>query len=51
MGSMIKRILNIRAPFGFENGSLGRLIVLSVVSMFETASIAANSRRVALNYN
>ncbi len=43
--AMIKRILNIGAPFGFENGMfyLGRLIVLSVVSMFGTASIAANS--------
>ncbi|MFL0196304.1 MATE family efflux transporter [Clostridium sp. WILCCON 0269] len=42
---MLKRILNIGAPFGFENGMfyLGRLIVLSVVSMFGTASIAANS--------
>ncbi|GFZ30167.1 MATE family multidrug exporter [Clostridium zeae] len=43
--AMIKRILNIGAPFGFENGMfyLGRLIVLSIVSMFGTASIAANS--------
>lgn len=43
--AMIKRILNIGAPFGFENGMfyLGRLIVLSVVSIFGTASIAANS--------
>jgi Na+-driven multidrug efflux pump len=43
--TMIKRILNIGAPFGFENGMfyLGRLIVLSVVSQFGTASIAANS--------
>lgn len=42
---MLKRILNIGAPFGFENGMfyLGRLIVLSVVSLFGTASIAANS--------
>jgi len=43
--AMIKRILSIGAPFGFENGMfyLGRLIVLSVVSIFGTASIAANS--------
>jgi putative MATE family efflux protein len=43
--AMIKRILNIGAPFGFENGMfyLGRLIVLSVVSQFGTAAIAANS--------
>ena len=42
---MLKKILNIGAPFGFENGMfyLGRLIVLSIVSMFGTASIAANS--------
>jgi putative MATE family efflux protein len=42
---MIKRILSIGAPFGFENGMfyLGRLIVLSIVSIFGTASIAANS--------
>lgn len=42
---MLKRILNIGAPFGFENGMfyLGRLVVLSVVSLFGTASIAANS--------
>lgn len=42
---MMKRILNIGVPFGFENGMfyLGRLIVLSVVAMFGTASIAANS--------
>jgi len=43
--AMIKKILNIGAPFGFENGMfyLGRLIVLSIVSLFGTASIAANS--------
>lgn len=42
---MIKKILNIGAPFGLENGMFyfGRLIVLSVVSVFGTASIAANS--------
>lgn len=42
---MLKRILNIGAPFGFENGMfyLGRLVVLSIVSVFGTASIAANS--------
>lgn len=42
---MIKRILRIGMPFGFENGMfhLGRLIVLSIVSMFGTAAIAANS--------
>lgn len=43
--AMLKRILSIGAPFGFENGMfyLGRLVVLSVVSIFGTASIAANS--------
>lgn len=34
--TMLKRILSIGAPFGFENGMfyLGRLVVLSVVSIF-----------------
>lgn len=43
--TMLKKILSIGAPFGFENGMfyLGRLVVLSVVSIFGTASIAANS--------
>jgi putative MATE family efflux protein len=43
--NMIKKVLSIGAPFGFENGMfhLGRLVVLSIVSMFGTASIAANS--------
>ena len=43
--AMTKRILRIGAPFGFENGMffLGRLLVLSVVSLFGTAAIAANS--------
>lgn len=42
---MIKKVLGIGLPFGFENGMffLGRLIVLSVVSLFGTAAIAANS--------
>ena len=42
---MIKKVLSIGLPFGFENGMffLGRLIVLSVVSLFGTAAIAANS--------
>ncbi len=42
---MMMRILSIGAPFGFESGMffLGRLIVLSVVALFGTASIAANS--------
>ena len=44
-GAMVKIIMNIGAPFGFESGMfhLGRLIVLSVVSLFGTAAIAANS--------
>ncbi|WP_297420874.1 MATE family efflux transporter [Clostridium sp.] len=43
--TMLKRIFSIGAPFGFENEMfyLGRLVVLSVVSIFGTASIAANS--------
>lgn len=43
--NMVKRILSIGLPFGIENGLfyLGRLIVLSVVSLFGTSSIAANA--------
>lgn len=43
--NMIEKILNIGIPFGTENSMfyLGRLIVLSIVSLFGTASIAANS--------
>lgn len=43
--AMMKKILHIGAPFGFENGMffLGRLIVLTIVSRFGTAAIAANS--------
>lgn len=42
---MIKRILRIGVPYGFENGMLyfGRLLILSLVSTFGTAAIAANS--------
>ncbi len=42
---MVKRILSVGLPFGIENGMFyfGRLIVLSVVSLFGTASIAANA--------
>ena len=41
----IKKILNIGIPYGFENSMfyLGRIIVLSLVSLFGTASIAANA--------
>ena len=44
-GSMIKKILGIGIPYGLENGLfyLGRIIVLSLVAMFGTASIAANA--------
>lgn len=43
--NMIEKILNIGIPFGIENSMfyLGRVIVLSIVSLFGTASIAANS--------
>ncbi|MDP4106237.1 MAG: MATE family efflux transporter [Bacillota bacterium] len=43
--SMIKRILGIGVPFGLENGLfyLGRIVVLSLVSTFGTAAIAANA--------
>lgn len=42
---IIMQILNIGAPFAFENGMfyLGRLIVLSLVAVFGTSAIAANS--------
>ena len=44
-GDMIKKILFIGVPTGFENGifQLGKLCVLSLVSSFGTASIMANS--------
>lgn len=44
-GSMINRILKIGVPSGFENGMFyfGRLLILSLVSTFGTAAIAANS--------
>lgn len=42
---MIKKILRIGVPYGLENGLfyLGRILVLTIVSMFGTAAIAANS--------
>lgn len=42
---MLKRILNIGIPYGLENGMFyfGRIIVLSLVAMFGTVAIAANS--------
>ncbi|WP_211146991.1 MATE family efflux transporter [Paenibacillus dokdonensis] len=42
---MIKQTLAIGVPYGIENGMfyLGRLLVLSIVSTFGTAAIAANS--------
>lgn len=42
---MLKRILRLGVPYGFENSLffLGRLIILSIVSAFGTAAIAANS--------
>ena len=42
---IIKKILNIGVPYGFENSMfyVGRIIVLSLVSLFGTASIAANA--------
>ncbi|MFD1178383.1 MATE family efflux transporter [Paenibacillus puldeungensis] len=43
--SMIKRILNIGVPYGIENSlfQIGRILVLSLVSTFGTAAIAANA--------
>ena len=42
---IIKKILNIGVPYGFENSMfyVGRIMVLSLVSLFGTASIAANA--------
>jgi len=42
---IIKRILGIGVPYGIENGLFffGRIIVLSLVASFGTASIAANA--------
>ena len=43
--SMMKRILKIAVPNGIENGlfTLGRVLVTSIVAMFGTSQIAANS--------
>ena len=43
--SMLKRILSIGVPYGLENGLFyfGRIVVLSLVATFGTASIAANA--------
>jgi putative MATE family efflux protein len=42
---MIRMILGIGVPYGFENGMfyLGRLLILSLVATFGTAAIAANA--------
>lgn len=42
---MIKRILKIAVPNGIENGlfTLGRVLVTSIVALFGTSQIAANS--------
>ncbi|URZ16422.1 MATE family efflux transporter [Clostridium felsineum] len=42
--SMIKRILNIAIPNGIENGvvQLGRILLISIISLFGTDQIAAN---------
>lgn len=44
-GSMIKRILKIGIPSGFENGAfqIGKILIASLVTTFGTAAIAANS--------
>ena len=43
--SMVKRILTIGIPSGFENGlfQIGKLILLSVISTFGTTAITANA--------
>lgn len=42
---LIRKILHIGIPNGFESGmfQLGRLLVVSIISMFGTAQIAANA--------
>ncbi|MGG7048884.1 MULTISPECIES: MATE family efflux transporter [unclassified Campylobacter] len=42
---IVRKILNIGMPYGFENGMfyLGRILVFSIVALFGTAAIAANS--------
>ncbi len=44
-GNMVRKILQIAIPNGIENGlfTLGRVLVTSIVSMFGTSQIAANS--------
>lgn len=44
-GKMVKQILGIGVPYGIENEMFyfGRLLILSLVSTFGTAAIAANS--------
>lgn len=44
-GFMVKNILRIGIPSGIENGmfQLGKIMLLSVISLFGTASIAANA--------
>jgi len=43
-GDMIRRILKIAVPNGIENGlfALGKVLVVSIVSLFGTVQIAAN---------
>lgn len=43
-GAMIKKILNIAIPNGIENGivQLGRVLLISIISLFGTNQIAAN---------
>lgn len=44
-GEMVRRILHIAVPNGVENGlfQLGRVLVVSIISRFGTAQIAANA--------
>ena len=43
--SMLKKVLQVGIPYGIENSlfQLGRILILSLVSTFETMAIAANS--------
>ncbi len=47
----IKRILRISVPNGIENGlfALGRILVLSITSLFGTAQLAANSAALSVS--
>ena len=51
-GKMIRKILHIGVPNGIENSmfQLGKILLLSLISTFGTASIAANAVSNSLAY-